>query len=310
MRMPVSIGGRDHQVRASIGIALFPDDGAQLDELLHNADLAMYRAKDLGRGAAVFYNPRMSRRGMRVADSGLYRAFKRREFSLYFQPQYSVADGRMLGVEALLRWQSPREGVICVRGVHSRGRRIRPHHRPGWLGARSGLRADRAVAGAGRRSAAHGGEPLRAAAARPGAGPEPAPRAGASQHAAVADWTGAERSRAHRSGQPGPASRNWRELGVGLMLDDFGTGHTALNNLRRYPVQCREDRPQLHRGSGGESCGRRAGQLHHRDGACASGKQVIAEGVETIEQLEFLRERGCDVAQGYFLARPLPVGRR
>ena len=112
LSMPVSIAGRDHQVRASIGIALFPDDGSQLDELVHNADLAMYRAKSLGQGSAVFYNPRMSRRGMRVAESGLCRAFKRHEFALYYQPQYSVVDGRILGVEALLRWQSPREGVI------------------------------------------------------------------------------------------------------------------------------------------------------------------------------------------------------
>jgi EAL domain-containing protein (putative c-di-GMP-specific phosphodiesterase class I) len=73
----------------------------------------MYRAKSLGQGEAVFYNPKMSRRGTRVAESGLCRALKRHEFALYFQPQYSVPDGRLLGVEALLRWQSPREGVIA-----------------------------------------------------------------------------------------------------------------------------------------------------------------------------------------------------
>ena len=72
----------------------------------------MYRAKDMGRGTAVFYSPKMTARGGRVADSGLYRALKRREFSLYFQPQYSVRDGALTGVEALLRWQRPRDGIV------------------------------------------------------------------------------------------------------------------------------------------------------------------------------------------------------
>src|SRR5690606_1834897 len=104
MKKPVRLGGREHLVRASIGIALFPADGTAIDELLHHADLAMYRAKEQGRGSAEFYGPDMSRRS---PDSGLYRALSRREFSLYYQPQYRVADGSLCGVEALLRWQSP-----------------------------------------------------------------------------------------------------------------------------------------------------------------------------------------------------------
>ncbi|MFO7324278.1 MAG: diguanylate cyclase, partial [Pseudomonadota bacterium] len=104
MKKPVRLGEREHLVRASIGVALFPSDGTAIDELLHHADLAMYRAKEQGRGSAEFYNPKM---GLRSPDSGLFRALSRREFSLYYQPQYRVSDGSLAGVEALLRWQPP-----------------------------------------------------------------------------------------------------------------------------------------------------------------------------------------------------------
>ncbi len=73
----------------------------------------MYRAKDLGRGGAVFYSSAVEKRALRVADSGLYRAMKHREFSLYYQPQYRIDDGRLVGIEALLRWHRPREGIVA-----------------------------------------------------------------------------------------------------------------------------------------------------------------------------------------------------
>ncbi|RYG75262.1 diguanylate cyclase, partial [bacterium] len=104
LQLPVNIAGQDHHVRASIGITLYPDDGTEIDELLRNADLAMYRAKALGRGTAVFFDRKMIGHDTRAVDSGLHRALKRREFSLFYQPQYSLDDGRLLGMEALLRW--------------------------------------------------------------------------------------------------------------------------------------------------------------------------------------------------------------
>ena len=88
----VNIGGRDHHVRASIGITLFPDDATALDELMRNADLAMYRAKADGRARVVFYNRAMQRMPALAAESGLHNALQRREFSLYYQPQYALGD--------------------------------------------------------------------------------------------------------------------------------------------------------------------------------------------------------------------------
>ncbi|HMD59169.1 MAG TPA: diguanylate cyclase, partial [Steroidobacteraceae bacterium] len=110
LQQPVSLAGRDHFVCASIGITMFPDDGTTIDELMRNADLAMYQAKAGGRARAVFYDRQMERMPV-AAESGLYRALRRREFSLYYQPQYSLRDGKLVALEALLRWQPPRESM-------------------------------------------------------------------------------------------------------------------------------------------------------------------------------------------------------
>jgi diguanylate cyclase (GGDEF)-like protein len=305
MHMPVRLSGRDHVVRASIGVTLFPDDGVQLDDLLRNADLAMYRAKDMGRGTAIFYNPKMTTSGGRVADSGLYRALKRREFSLYFQPQYSVADGSLQGIEALLRWQKPRDGVLTSAEFIP-------------AAEESGLIVDL------------GGWVLEAACAQlaqwreqgvtvpplavnlsvqqlrdPGLVPEL--RRLLERYRIQPSQLLFELNEAALTDTDSQACiQDLSSMGIALTLDDFGTGHTALANLRRYPVGAvKIDRSFVEELSENAAAAALASTIivmaHGLD------KQVIAEGVETIEQLDFLRERGCDVAQGYFLARPLPA---
>src|SRR3984885_11737568 len=111
LQRPVNIAGRDHQVRASIGITRFPEDGNTIEELLRNADLAMYQAKDQGRSRVVFFDSKMARAAIQPAESGLFRAVCRREFALYYQPQYELKHGELVALEALVRWQHPREGL-------------------------------------------------------------------------------------------------------------------------------------------------------------------------------------------------------
>jgi diguanylate cyclase (GGDEF)-like protein len=302
MLLPVRLDGKDHQIRASIGVTMYPADGTQLDALLRNADLAMYRAKDQGRGAAVFYNAKMVARGARVADSGLYRALKRREFSLYFQPQYRVSNGALVGVEALLRWQKPvgmvasadfipaaeESGLIvdlgswvieaaCVQIAQWRDAGVQVPAVAVNLSVQQ-LR-DPELVGNVRRFL----ERYRL---------QPAALEFEMNEAALMD----------------PDSQTCVEelavLGVRLTLDDFGTGHTALANLRRYPVSTvKIDRSFVAELSENPAAAALASTIIVM--AQSLGKQVVAEGVETIEQLEYLRERGCDVAQGYFMARPL-----
>ena len=298
----VNIGGRDHYVRASIGITLFPDDGTALDELMRNADLAMYRAKADGRSRAVFYDRAMQRMPALAAESGLYNALQRREFSLYYQPQYALADGRLAGLEALLRWQPPRE-VMRYPGEFVPA------------AEQSGLIID------------IGAWVLEAACAQmaawTAAGVAP-PRLALNvsvHQLRQADFPKLVRCALERAGvSPDKLEIEITEsvfadeealatlhrlaaLGVHLSLDDFGTGYSSLGYLRAHPVQAiKIDRSFIEDVAHNLTAATLAETMITM--AHALGKHVVAEGVETMEQLEFLRARRCDYAQGFYFARP------
>jgi diguanylate cyclase (GGDEF)-like protein len=305
IRVPVSLGGRDHFVQASIGIALFPDDGAAIDDLLRNADRAMYRAKELGRGRAVFFDRRLMLSRFETSHSGLYRALRRREFSLYYQPQYSLVDGSLVGLEALLRWQTPRDGTRAPQDFIP-------------AAETSGLIVD------------IGGWVLDAACSQfaiwreQGIAPARFAVNVSVQQLKSADFARSVRRVLDKYGiQPalleiemtetvfaddaaGAAMRQLADLGVRLALDDFGTGYSSLNYLRQHPIHViKIDRSFLEEVPVNDSSSTLAGTIISM--AHALGKEVVAEGVERVEQLDFLRERGCDIAQGFYLAHPLPV---
>ncbi|MDE2251317.1 MAG: EAL domain-containing protein [Gammaproteobacteria bacterium] len=298
----VNIGGRDHFVRASIGITLFPDDGSALDELMRNADLAMYRAKADGRSRAVFYNRAMQRMPALAAESGLYNALQRREFSLYYQPQYALADGRLSGLEALLRWQPPREAMRY----------------PGQFvpaAEQSGLIVD------------IGAWVLEAACTQmaewTSAGVAP-PRLALNvsvHQLRQTDFPKLVRRALERAGVPPDrlefeltesvfadeealaTLRRLASLGVHLSIDDFGTGYSSLGYLRAHPVQAiKIDRSFIEDVAHNVTAATLAETMITM--AHALGKKVVAEGVETMEQLEFLRARHCDFGQGFYFARP------
>jgi diguanylate cyclase (GGDEF)-like protein len=303
MRHPMWLGGRDHHVQASIGITLFPDDGGDLDQLLHHADLAMYRAKDLGRSGAVFYSSTIEGRGSRIADSGLHRAIRQREFSLYYQPQFRIDDGRLVGIEALLRWHRQRDGMMSpsefIAAAEDTGAIVEIGN---WvLDAACSQLAQWRDAGvpAPRLALNVTVHQLR------DAGLVAEVRRQLERHKLAPDGIELEMSEAALA-DPGsaPAIQSLSDLGVRLALDDFGTGSTALANLRRYPVSAvKIDRSFISQLVESPSAASLADTIIVM--AHSQRKQVVAEGVETIEQLEYLREHGCDIAQGFFMARPL-----
>ncbi|MDQ2642055.1 MAG: EAL domain-containing protein [Pseudomonadota bacterium] len=300
MRRPIRVGGREHIVRASIGITLFPDEDAGIDELLHNADLAMYRAKELGRGGAEFYNPKL---GQRALDSGMFRALGRREFSLYFQPQYRVDDGSLAGIEALLRWQPPggvmKTSAEFVPAAEESGLIV---DLGGWVleAACAQLAAWREAGIAAPVMAVN----LSVQQLRDAQFAASLRRHLARHHLPPEALTFEMSEAALTDDDSQPCLAELADMGVGLTLDDFGTGSMALASLRRYPVQAVKI---------DSSC---VAQLLHDHSAAALastiiamahglGRTVVAEGVEEAVQLEFLREQRCDLVQGYYMAHPL-----
>ncbi len=304
LEAPVNVAGRDHFVRASIGITLFPDDATHIDQLMRNADAAMYRAKDTGRGRAVFFDRALSARQVSASGSGLYRALRHREFSLFYQPQFSVADGRLVGLEALLRWQTPRNGL-----------KYPAEFVP--AAEETGLIVD------------IGAWVLEAACAQiaqwrdQGLAPPRLAVNVSAQQLRAAGFADDLRRVLHRHGlhpdlielefteavledpDAGVVLRALANEGVRLSLDDFGAGDASLAHLRQHPVNVvKIDRSLIEDPLDPAAAALGASVIAM---AHALGKTVVAEGVETIEQLDFLRERGCDIAQGYYLARPLPA---
>jgi diguanylate cyclase (GGDEF)-like protein len=303
LQLPVNIGGRDHFVCASIGITLFPDDGITIEDLIRNADTAMYRAKDAGRGCVMFFDPHLSGSPVMTTETGLQGALRRREFSLFYQPQFSVSDGSLVGLEALLRWQTSRDG-------------LRPPGEFVPAAEESGLIVD------------IGGWVLEAACAQLAlwreqrvAPPRLALNVSAQQLKHV-EFPRLVRRALDRHGIPpalleleltesvfadeaaGATLGRLAQLGVHLSLDDFGTGYSSLSYLRQYPIgTVKIDRTFLEEVPQNAASSTLVETIIVM--AHALGKRVVAEGIETVDQLDFLRDRRCDIAQGFFLARPL-----
>jgi diguanylate cyclase (GGDEF)-like protein len=303
LQLPVNIAGRDCYVCASIGITLFPDDATTIEDLMRNADTAMYRAKDLGRGRMMFFDVNMTNKPALPTITGLQHALRGREFSLFYQPQFGIAEGELVGVEALLRWQTPRDGM----------------RHPGEFvpaAEESGLIVD------------IGGWVLDAACAQLAswreqriAPPRLALNVSAQQlkHSEFPKLVGRALDKYDlpaslleieltesvlADAAAGAALVRLAQLGVHLALDDFGTGYSSLSYLRQYPIDTvKIDRTFLDEVPQNPASATLVETIIVM--AHALGKRVVAEGIETNEQLIFLRERRCDAAQGFYLARPL-----
>ncbi len=303
LALPANLSGRDYQMRASVGVSLFPDDGVDLEEVIRQADLAMYRAKSQGRGRAIFFERDMVQRRASFTDSGLHRALRRREFALFYQPQFSLEDGRLCGVEALLRWQTRYDGIKLP------GEFIPAAEHSGLITDIGGFVLDSACqqyaewqrAGIAPRmfsvnvSVQQIKDPgfvtlVQGALAQHGINP-------ASLELELVESVLAD-------SEVEEPLRALADLGVKLALDDFGTGYSSLNYLRRYPVHTvKLDRSFLDEVPQNESAGSLVESVITM--AHTLGKRVTAEGVESSHQLDFLRSRGCESAQGFYLARPM-----
>jgi diguanylate cyclase (GGDEF)-like protein len=305
---PFLIDGVENVVSASIGIAVFPSDGASVEELMRNADMAMYRAKERGRRIYAFFEETMNTEVVERnrLERELRRAIAERQFVLYYQPQVDPRTGRVHGAEALLRWRHPERGIVS------------PHHfmevaeRTGLIASIGDIVIDDACAQL--RTWRDRGVPLNYVSVNVSARQFRRP-----------DFVEAVQAKVRAHGIPAGCLeleitesvlvdgadavavmlRQLKGLGVQVAIDDFGTGYSSMSYLERLPFdtlkidlsfvqKIRED------GDGGTIAATIIAMAH------TLGKKVVAEGAETQAQVEFLRRNGCELIQGHAYSRPLP----
>ncbi len=304
---PVTVQGKEIFVGGSVGVAMFPADGTDADTLLMNADTAMYRAKEAGRGGFQFYDRSMNARALdRLLMEGmLRRALERDEFVLHYQPRVDVASGRIVGAEALIRWMHPERGLVA----------------PGEfipLVEDSGLVipiGEWAIDAACRQNAAWqaAGMPtipvavnLAATHLRERRLPALVARA-IQQHQLDPRSLEIEVTESILLADPELSieiATRLDEMGVRLSIDDFGTGYSSLSYLKRLPINALKIDRSFVRDLGTDPDDE---AIVTAIVAMAHGLKlkVVAEGVETESQLAFLRGRGCDEYQGFLKSRPL-----
>ena len=305
---PMWIDDTELYVGCSMGASLFPQDGNDPETLLKKADLAMYRAKDMGRNTYQFYQPEMnSTVGTRLdLERRLRRALRDGEFLLHYQPQVNLLTEQIIGVEALVRWQDPEIGLIMPGGFITVAEECGLISLLGEWVLREACRQNKAWQMAGlppvcvsvNLSARQFHQKNIAA-----------------QVKAVLEETGLEPQYLELELTESAIMRNadeaaamlaeLRAVGVGLAIDDFGTGYSSLSYLKRFQV----DRLKIDR-SFVSDIGRNADDEVITSAiitlAHSLQLRVIAEGVETAEQLAFLKQRSCDEMQGYYFSKPLP----
>ncbi len=304
---PFEIEDRSIFIGASIGITLYPDD-ALIPELLHrNADLAMYQAKSEGRNRCQFFDDTLNRKAHRRAllEQALREPALFSQLELMFQPQVEMRSLRLIGVEALLRWQHPLYGRVPPEEFIPLAERSGMISDIGeWVLRESCAQAMRwRCAGLPRISVA-----VNVATAQFRDGNMPRLVAAAlAQSGLPASWLELEITETGIMRDMHVAAETLVALhqqGVGLAIDDFGTGYSSLSYLRKLPVdRIKIDRSFVNDVTTNEDAAVVATTIVKL--AHSLRLQVVAEGVETSAQAEFIRESGCDFAQGFFYGRPV-----
>jgi len=301
-----TIDGHEVNSSTSVGIAMYPENGNDLSELLRAADLAMYQAKSSGRGRYQFFADAMQEEAQsrHALEWALRRAVEKKEFALVYQPQICLRTGMVVGVEALLRWMSPTRGLLTpyhfIPGLEEFGlinevgawvlqtacEQIRRWHEIDLEPMRIGVNV----------SAQQFEDPMlidkiRSALDETKLPPE------------FLELELTESCIMSDPAQAGALLREIRDLGVRIAIDDFGTGYSSLTYLHEFSLNALKIDKRFVQSV----------ESHDRGGPISKmiiglgqnlGLEVIAEGVETETQLFYMREHGCDIAQGYLYARP------
>ena len=294
---------------ASIGISLFPSDAQSAEQLLRNADAALFKAKSNGRSGYALYTEELTAHAQQRVEtaSELRRALEQDELKVYFQPVHDLFSGKMIGVEALVRWMHPQRGLVppgefipiaertgLIADLDMWVMRQSCQQMVRWLA--EGRALEFVAVNVSSRLFAHRDMYQRVSQVLHDTGLEPSKLEVEVTESAVMDDPEVALEQLHRL----------RELGLRLAIDDFGTGYSSLLRLKRLPVQ----KLKIDQGFV-------AGLPNDDDDvaivrviialARSMGMQIHAEGIEQSEQARFLLEHQCDMGQGYWYGRPVPA---
>jgi len=308
LSQPVTVEERELVVTCSIGIAVYPDDGRDAETLIRNADAAMYHAKELGRANYQFFTEQMNQAASRrlQLESDLRRAVGKGELRVHYQPIVDVASGRIAAHEALVRWQHPERGlvlpaefiqlaeetgIILKLGEWILGEACRWNT---FIGARGPDGGELQIAvnlSARQFNDPHLSRVVARALKETGLPPR------------LLELEITESTAMQQTDVTLRTLKKLKQLGVSIAIDDFGTGYSSLSYLRRFPV----DKVKIDRSFVAEvPANRDQGAIVSAIIALAHALQikVVAEGVETEAQREFLKSCGCDLIQGYLVGKP------
>ncbi len=308
-KKPFKIADKEVLISPSIGIAICPDDGNSVEDLLKNADAAMYRAKKVGKNTFRYYSPEMNQQAKQhsVLERKMQYAIKNQEFKLYYQPQYNIHTSQLVGMEALIRWEDPdvglvspgdfiplaeKTGMIIPIGewvIQAACQQAKIWHEQGFrnlhIGANLSMRQF---------FDPHLVDTIKSAIGKTGFNPN------------FLELDITETAMMHDTDRAIDILNELKGIGIKISLDDFGTGYSSLIHLKNFHTDTLKiDQNFI-----------RKADMEGRDGAiitaiidmCYSlGIKVIAEGVENNDSLDFLKKKSCHIAQGFLLSPPLPV---
>ena len=304
---PIEVSGHEISITASIGISVYPDDGEATDELLKNADIAMYKAKEAGKNNCQFYAAGMSATAVNylLLENDLRRGIEQGQLTLHYQPQIDFNTDRLTGVEALVRWQHPDRGLVSpahfIPLAEETGLivplgewvlRAACLQQKAWLDA--GQHVPKMAVNLSTRQFRQRDFPGKVATILRETG----------LPAEYLELEITESCAMEHAGETINQLNQLHQMGLSLSIDDFGTGYSSLAYLKRFPIdKLKIDSSFIH-----------DLPLDSNDAAIAKSiialahnmqLTVVAEGVEQVEQADWLREQGCDQAQGYFYAKPM-----
>ncbi|MDK2124306.1 bifunctional diguanylate cyclase/phosphodiesterase [Parachitinimonas caeni] len=304
MGKPFTIDGHEMFVTCSIGISLYPNDGQEAQTLLKNADIAMYRAKECGKNNYQFFAQDMNAKAFEhlLMENSLRYALERREFVLHYQPQVATADGRVEGLEALIRWRHPDFGLVpptrfvplaeetgLIVSIGEWAIREVCLQTKAWLD--EGLEIDHVAVNLSARQFASDNllPAVHAALVESGLPP------------ALLELELTESLIMKNPAEAVELLKRLQAMGVQLSIDDFGTGYSSLSNLKHFPLHnLKIDRSFI------ESVPYDDDSVAITEAIIAIARKmklrVIAEGVENVQQFDYLRSVGCDLVQGYLFS--------